>query len=124
MLLPRHVFHFAVYSVCSMLLSALYRSIGLCVSLSIISTTLSGTFDPEPHGESACSAGELTHKELEALQLLADGLSNSEIADALSIGQNTVETHLRHIYQKLGVNNRTQAAIWYKAWREEGPSDG
>ncbi len=42
--------------------------------------------------------------------LLADGLTNREMVDALSVSLNTVETHLRHIYQKLSVRNRIEAA--------------
>ncbi len=55
----------------------------------------------------------LTLRELEILSLLAEGLSNRDIAEALCISVNTVETHLRHMYQKLGVHNRGQATIWY-----------
>ncbi len=56
---------------------------------------------------------DLTLQEQEALRLLADGLTNREMADALSVSLNTVETHLRHIYQKLGVRHRIEAAKWY-----------
>ena len=54
----------------------------------------------------------LTPREMEVLSLVTEGLSNCEIAEALCISVNTVETHLRHIYQKLGVHNRAQA-VWY-----------
>ena len=63
------------------------------------------------HGE---HLDDLTHKEQEILCLLAEGLTNRRIADALSITQSTVETHLHHIYQKLSAKNRTQAAKWYR----------
>jgi DNA-binding CsgD family transcriptional regulator len=52
----------------------------------------------------------LTSREVEVLQLLADGLSNAEIADRLVLSQRTVHAHLRSIYDKLGVNSRTAAA--------------
>jgi DNA-binding NarL/FixJ family response regulator len=55
------------------------------------------------------SAG-LTAREVEVLQLVADGLSNAEIADRLVLSQRTVHAHLRSIYDKLGVNSRTAAA--------------
>jgi DNA-binding NarL/FixJ family response regulator len=54
-------------------------------------------------------ANLLTAKELEILELLADGLSYKLIADKLFISINTIKTHIYHIYEKLGVTNKTQA---------------
>jgi LuxR family maltose regulon positive regulatory protein len=51
----------------------------------------------------------LSERELEVLQLIADGLTNQEIASRLFLSLNTVKVHTRNIYGKLGVNNRTQA---------------
>ena len=51
----------------------------------------------------------LSVRELEVLHLIADGLSNLEIADQLHIGVSTVKKHITHIYDKLDVNSRTQA---------------
>jgi LuxR family maltose regulon positive regulatory protein len=51
----------------------------------------------------------LSDRERQVLRLLANGLSNQEIADALIVSVNTVRTHLRRIYAKLAVNNRTAA---------------
>jgi len=51
----------------------------------------------------------LTRRELEVLRLLAAGLSNRGIADALVIAVGTVKKHLKNIYRKLGVHSRTQA---------------
>lgn len=51
----------------------------------------------------------LTAREGEVLALLVDGLSNRAIADALFIGEATVKTHLRSVFDKLGVANRVQA---------------
>jgi LuxR family maltose regulon positive regulatory protein len=51
----------------------------------------------------------LTERELEVLQLVAEGLSNKEIAQRLSISLRTVKWHTSNIYGKLGVKNRTQA---------------
>ena len=53
----------------------------------------------------------LTKRELEVLQLLADGHSNAEIAQTLYITMNTVKTHVRNILSKLYVSDRTQAVI-------------
>jgi DNA-binding CsgD family transcriptional regulator len=52
----------------------------------------------------------LTPSELRAARMAADGLSNREIAQALFVTINTVETHLRHAYQKLAINRREQLA--------------
>jgi LuxR family maltose regulon positive regulatory protein len=51
----------------------------------------------------------LSQRELEVLRLVAAGLSNREIADALFVSVNTVKTHLQRIYGKLGVRSRTAA---------------
>jgi LuxR family maltose regulon positive regulatory protein len=51
----------------------------------------------------------LSERELEVLQLIADGISRPEIASRLVISLNTVKTHARNIYGKLGVNNQMQA---------------
>jgi ATP/maltotriose-dependent transcriptional regulator MalT len=51
----------------------------------------------------------LTERELEVLRLLADGLTNPEIADRLYLSAGTIKVHTRNIYSKLGVSNRTQA---------------
>jgi LuxR family maltose regulon positive regulatory protein len=51
----------------------------------------------------------LTAREVEVLQLIAEGLSNLAIAQKLFLSPETVKVHLKHIYGKLGVNSRTQA---------------
>jgi two-component system, NarL family, response regulator len=54
---------------------------------------------------------ELSDRELEVLQLLAQGMSNLDIGAALNIGESTVKSHVNRILSKLGVNDRTQAVI-------------
>jgi DNA-binding NarL/FixJ family response regulator len=54
----------------------------------------------------------LTPRESEVLRQLAAGLKNKEIAETLNIGHETVKEHVQHILQKIGVSDRTQAAIW------------
>ena len=51
----------------------------------------------------------LTAREHEVLKLLTEGLSSKEIASSLSVGEQTIKTHLSHIYQKLGAVDRAQA---------------
>ena len=51
----------------------------------------------------------LSNREMEVLQLLADGMSNKEIAAQLYISNQTVKTHIAHIFNKLGVSDRTEA---------------
>jgi DNA-binding NarL/FixJ family response regulator len=55
----------------------------------------------------------LSEREETVLALLADGRSNVEIAGALRMSPNTVKFHLRNLYSKLGVTNRTQAAAHF-----------
>lgn len=59
------------------------------------------------------AADVLTDREEEVLALLAEGSSNSQIAGRLSLSESTVKFHLRNLYSKLGVTNRTEAAVRY-----------
>lgn len=54
----------------------------------------------------------LTQRESEVLKQLANGLTNKEIALALGISYETVKEHVQHILRKVGVSDRTQAAVW------------
>lgn len=54
----------------------------------------------------------LTKRESEVLRQLAHGLTNKEIAQALGISYETVKEHVQHILRKVGVADRTQAAVW------------
>ncbi|MFI5981933.1 response regulator [Streptomyces sp. NPDC051555] len=62
-------------------------------------------------------AEALTKRELEVLQLVADGLSNQQISKKLFLSQATVKSHLVHIYAKLGVDSRTSAVAAASARR-------
>jgi two-component system response regulator DevR len=62
---------------------------------------------------------ELTSRENEVLALLADGLTDREISVSLVISRRTVESHVRNVLEKLGVQNRLQAARIYRQ-RSEG----
>ena len=75
-------------------------------------------FEPAPALDEPASAGTalLSSRELAVLQLIAQGLSNQEIADRLFISLHTVKTHARRINVKLGVQRRTQAVAMAKAY--------
>ena len=53
----------------------------------------------------------LNQKELLVLELLSSGLTNEQIANELFLSTNTVKMYLKKIFEKLGVNNRVQAAV-------------
>ena len=57
------------------------------------------------------ASARLTDREAEVLRLLADGMSNAEIAADIYLGVETVRTHVRNILAKLGVRDRVQAVI-------------
>ncbi|MGG4775562.1 response regulator transcription factor [Alcaligenaceae bacterium 429] len=63
---------------------------------------------PEP---SQTANSTLTTREQEILQLVADGLTNREIAEKLELSRFTVECHVKHIYRKLAVSSRTRAVV-------------
>ena len=59
---------------------------------------------PPPHG--------LSNREVEVLRLVAEGLNNREIGGRLYVEEKTVKTHLHNIFDKIGVRDRTQAALF------------
>lgn len=67
--------------------------------------------------EIAASVEPVTDRELEVLRLMGGGLSNKEIGDRLEMSVNTVKTHIRNIYGKLGVSRRVQAVQKAKEMR-------
>lgn len=62
---------------------------------------------------------KLSKRETEILEQLCEGLANKEIADRLSISVETVRVHLKHIYEKLHVRSRTEAAMKFRDSRDE-----
>ena len=67
-------------------------------------------------GEAPNVFRELSDRELEVLRLIADGLSNAEIARDLFVSEQTVKSHVSNILSKLHLADRTQAAVY--AWRQ------
>lgn len=64
---------------------------------------------PFVRDEARVAAFELTPRELEILELVAEGLSNREIGERLFVSENTVKTHCSRLFDKLGARRRTQA---------------
>jgi non-specific serine/threonine protein kinase len=78
------------------------HALGDADELHVLATPLSGT--PRP--------GPLSNREHEIATLVAEGLSNREIAERLIISKRTVDAHVEHIFSKLGVSSRVQVANW------------
>ena len=80
----------------------------------------------QSHGHCAPRAGfsyavtrdNLTPQELVVARLVAQGLTNREVAAQLFLNTNTIETHLRHVFQKLGVRSRTEFAAKFTDFRD------
>ena len=69
--------------------------------------------------KSAAGVEELSPREREILELLAQGFPNKEIARRVGVNDGTVRWHLRHVYNKLHVRSRTEAALKFKSAKAE-----
>ena len=66
-------------------------------------------------------ADDLTKREEEVLRLVGEGLANKQIARRLGIGERTVKAHLTSVFQRLGVSDRVQAALWAREHLPDRP---
>ena len=66
----------------------------------------------------------LTAREWEVLRLVAAGQTNREVANHLSISENTVKFHMRGILDKLHLRNRTEVTAWAAAYKRPAPDEG
>jgi non-specific serine/threonine protein kinase len=96
----------------------LFEAAAKCPLEESLALALSDTDDlpalPEVPGRAAAEDMPLTERELEIAALVADGLSNREIAEQLVVSKRTVDTHVTHIFGKLGVTSRVQVASWIR----------
>lgn len=73
------------------------------------------TKEPVKQDNSGPPEPSLTDRETQVLSCIAKGKQNKVIADTLGVSEHTVKLHVHHVIAKLGVNNRTEAAVWYLA---------
>ena len=88
------------------LIAALFTLLGIWVGRRLTPTSLPAPFEKN---EQALVYLGISDREYEVLELLAEGLSNKEIANRLFVSPNTVKTHVARLYEKLEVSRRTQA---------------
>ncbi|MGD0760233.1 MAG: helix-turn-helix transcriptional regulator [Candidatus Sulfotelmatobacter sp.] len=74
-------------------------------------------FDGSNRGENRT----LKPRDYRVIELVAEGLKNAEVADKLGTTEHVVKNYLREIYDKLGMWNRVELALWYEANKEKMP---
>ena len=84
------------------------RAGGSFFSPPVSKVVLSGYLGDKVDGEGEDGVARLTDREREVLQLIAEGKTNKEVAHALSVSVNTVETHRKHIMEKLDLHNTAE----------------
>jgi len=84
------------------------RAGGSFFSPPVSKVVLSGYLGDKVDGDAEDSVARLTDREREVLQLIAEGKTNKEVAHALSVSVNTVETHRKHIMEKLDLHNTAE----------------
>jgi len=71
-------------------------------------------------GENSYNFGKPSPRQLRVIELAAQGFKNNEIAQELGIGEHVVRNYMSVIFDKIGVNNRVELALWYEARLHEG----
>jgi DNA-binding NarL/FixJ family response regulator len=79
--------------------------------------------DEAAHQADTARFRSLTRRELEVLEMIAAGLTNAEAAARLHLSVHAIKFHLAAIYRRLGVSNRTEAAVAYLRADSAGRSD-
>ena len=75
-----------------------------------------------PTRPAATPAPQLSPRELEVLALVCEGLPNKQIARRLGIAEHTVKIHLGNAFRRIGVSDRTSAALWVREHMGGDPS--
>jgi DNA-binding NarL/FixJ family response regulator len=86
-----------------------------CVTLDVSSNELVGAVRRVAAGEVLASTGPktaLSRREAQVMLLVCQGLTNQEVSERLFLSMNTVKSHLRSAYRKMGVTSRLQAMLW------------
>lgn len=71
------------------------------------------------HDGSHCESQECSERERLMIELVAKGLNNRQLAAASGVSEDTIKNKLRSIYDRLGLSNRLELALWYKGQRRE-----
>jgi DNA-binding CsgD family transcriptional regulator len=111
------------FEIYAALIAAAFAAIGIWLGLTITRRVVVVKEVPVPASEpfvadtGRIEALGITPRELEVLQLIAEGLSTREMADRLFVSENTVKTHTGRVLDKLGASRRTQAVQLAKSQR-------
>ena len=82
------------------------------IDAGVARTLLPGAVDGPARSTGARSAEVLSHREREVLAHVARGQANKQIARSLGISERTVKVHLGNVFRRIGVSDRTSAALW------------
>jgi len=108
------------------LVAAAFAAIGIWLGLTItgrkvevrevtVEVPVAAATGPFVADQARIDALGITPRELEVLNLIAEGLSNKEMAERLFVSENTVKTHASRVFDKLGASRRTQAVQFAKS---------
>jgi DNA-binding CsgD family transcriptional regulator len=110
------------------LVAGLFAAVGIWFGLTLtgrkvvvkevtVEVPVPASSDPFVPNAAKIAALGMTPRELEVLQLIAEGLSNKEMAERLFVSENTIKTHTSRVFDKLGASRRTQAVQLAKTQR-------